>query len=93
MLAYGTLSNQPLVISPRLLMTTSSKVEGFWLGSFMSGVSLPFKLRLVHRLTNLIQTGVLSTEIARTCSLDQIQDAVKAAEDSTVAGKVLMRIS
>ena len=87
------LSNEPLVFSPIVLMTTSSKVEGFWLGSFMAGVSLPFKLSLVRRLTKLIQAGVLSTEIARTCTLDQIQDAVKATEDSSVAGKVLLRIS
>ena len=93
MLSYGTLSNEPFVFSPRVLMTTSSKVEGFWLGSYMSGVSLPYKLSLVHRLTRLIQAGVLRTEIARTCTLDQIHDAVKAAEDSSVAGKVLLRIS
>ena len=93
MLAYGTLSNEPLVFSPRVLMTTSSKVEGFWLGSFMAGVSLPYKLRLVHRLTQLIQTGVLGTVIARTYTLDQIQDAVQAAEESSVQGKVLLRIS
>ena len=74
-------------------MTTSSKVEGFWLGSFMAGVSLPFKRSLVRRLTQLIQTGVLGTEIAGTCTLDQIQEAVKAAEDSSVAGKVLLRIA
>ena len=93
MLAYGTLSNEPLSFSPRVLMTTSSKVEGFWLGRFMAGVSLPFKLSLVRRLTKLIDAGVLSTEIARTCTLNQIQDAVKAAEDSSVAGKVLLRIA
>ncbi len=74
-------------------MTTSRKVEGFWLGSFMAGVSLPFKLRLVGRLTKLIQAGVLNTEIAHICALDQIHDAVQAAVDSSVAGKVLLRIS
>jgi NADPH2:quinone reductase len=93
MLVYGTLSNEPLCFSPRVLMTTGSRVEGFWLGGFMAGVSLPFKLSLVHRLTKLIQAGVLGTEIARTYTLDQIQDAVKAAEDSSVQGKVLLRIS
>ena len=93
MLSYGTLSNQPLVINPRVLLTNSSRVEGFWLGSYMSSVSLPFKLRLVYRLTQLIQAGVLSTEIAQTYTLDQIHDAVKAAEDSLVSGKVLLKIA
>jgi NADPH2:quinone reductase len=93
MLAYGTLSNAPLTFSPRVLMTTSGSVEGFWLGSFMASVSLPFKLRLVSRLTKLIQSGVLSTEIAEFKTLDQISDAVKAAEDSSVQGKVLLRLA
>lgn len=93
MLAYGTLSNSPLVFSPRVLMTTASSIEGFWLGSFMAGVSLPFKLRLVSRLTKLIQTGVLSTEIAQFKTLDQIGDAVRAAEDSSIQGKVLLRVA
>ena len=93
MLSYGTLSNQPLVINPRVLLTNSSRIEGFWLGSYMSSVSLPFKLRLVYRLTQLIQAGVLSTEIAETYTLDQIHDAVKAAEDSLVSGKVLLKIA
>jgi NADPH2:quinone reductase len=93
MLTYGTLSNEPIEFSPRVLMTTSASVEGFWLGSYMSNVSLLFKLRLVHRLTTLIQSGVLSTEIAQSFSLDQITDAVKAAEDSSVPGKILLRIS
>ena len=93
MLAYGTLSNEPLVVSPRFLMTTGSRVEGFWLGSFMSSVSLPYKLQLVHRLTKLIQTGVLNTEIARFCSLDEITEAVRSSEDSSVSGKTLLRVS
>ena len=93
MLAYGTLSNQPLVINPRVLLTNSSRIEGFWLGSYMSSVSLPFKLRLVYRLTKLIQDGVLSTEITQRFTMDQIKDAVKAAEDSSVSGKVLLKIA
>ena len=93
MLAYGTLSNQPLVINPRILLTSSSRIEGFWLGSYMSSASLPFKLRLVYRLTKLIQAGVLSTEISQTYTLDQIHDAVQAAENSSVSGKVLLKIA
>lgn len=92
MLAYGTLSGQPLQISPRMLMTVSSSVEGFWLGNFMNHTSLLFKLRLVRRLTKLIQSGVLSSDVAAEYSLDQIVEAVKSAEDSSRSGKTLLRI-
>lgn len=93
MLVFGTLSNQPLTFSPRELMTRSASIEGFWLGKFMNNVSLLFKLRLVRRLTGLIAAGVLATEIDETFGLDQAADAVKAAEESGRAGKVLFRIS
>lgn len=93
MLAYGTLSGQPLQFSPRTLMTVGSSVEGFWLGHFMNHTSLLFKLRLVRRLTKLIQSGILSSEVVATFSLDQIADAAKSAEDSSKSGKTLLRIA
>ncbi|MFO0975193.1 MAG: zinc-dependent alcohol dehydrogenase family protein [Planctomycetaceae bacterium] len=94
MLAYGTLSGQPLQFSPRTLMTVGSSVEGFWLGNFMKGVGLPFKLSLVRRLTRLIQSGVLSTEISGSWTLETVADAVVAAEKTTQSarGKCLLRI-
>jgi NADPH2:quinone reductase len=93
MLAYGTLSGEPLSFSPRSLMTVGSQLEGFWLGRFMEQASLPYKLKLVKRLTSLIQSGVLSSEISATFPLGQIQDAVRSAEDSTVRGKSLLRMA
>jgi len=91
MLAYGTLSGQPLSFSPRTLMTVGSSVEGFWLGNFMQQRGLLFRLGLVRRLTRLIRSGILSTQIAGTWPLDQATTAVRAAEDSTVAGKCLLK--
>ena len=91
MLVYGTLSNEPLAFSPRVLMTTGSRVEGFWLGGYMMSIGLLSKLRLVNQLTNLIQSGVLQTHIAQTYTFDQITAAVEASEDSSVQGKVLLR--
>jgi len=91
MLAYGTLSGQPLSFSPRTLMTVGSSVEGFWLGNFMQQRGLLFRLGLVRRLTRLIRSGILSTQIAGTWPLDQAATAVRAAEDSTVASKCLLK--
>lgn len=92
LLLYGTLSNADLQFSPRTLMTVGSRVEGFWLGKFMNGVSLPFKLLLIRRITGLIRDGVLASTIRRTIPLDQITEAVTAAEDSSQEGKILLRI-
>lgn len=92
MLAFGTLSSQPLQFSPRTLMTMESRVEGFWLGNFMNNTSLLFKLSLVRKLTSLIQSGVLSSEIAESFPLEQVTRAVKSAEDSSRVGKTLLRL-
>jgi NADPH:quinone reductase-like Zn-dependent oxidoreductase len=92
MLAYGTLSGQPLSFSPRTLMTVGSSVEGFWLGNFMLKRGLLFRLGLVRRLTRLIRSGILSTEIAGTWPLEHAAVAIRAAEDSAVSGKCLLKI-
>lgn len=92
LLAYGTLSGQPLSFHPRTLMTAGSSVEGFWLGNFMAEQGLLFRLNLVRRLTRLIRSGVLHTEIGGEWGLDKVQVAVQAAEDSAISGKCLLRI-
>ena len=64
----------------------------FWLGNFMNKTSLLFKLGLVRKLTNLIQSGVLNSEISQKFSLDEVRQAVISAEDSSKLGKTLLKI-
>ncbi|MBL8819317.1 MAG: zinc-dependent alcohol dehydrogenase family protein [Planctomyces sp.] len=92
LLVYGTLSNQPLVFSPRTLMTHGSTVEGFWLGIHMAEKTLPGKLMLIRKITQLIKSGVLGSSIRKTFPLEQVTDAVREAENSQ-QGKVLLKIS
>lgn len=89
MLAFGTLSSEPLQFSPRTLMKNSLTIEGFWLGRFMERQNLFFKLRLVRRLTKLIRTGILTTEIAQTFGLDQVDRAIECATTPGAGGKTL----
>ncbi len=90
MLLFGTLSEQPLNVLPRTLMANNVSVQGFWLGNFMDSKSLFFKLSLVRKITKLIQQGVLTTDVANKFTLDQIQDAVKSAEQRNRSGKALL---
>lgn len=92
LLAFGTLSNQPLLFSPRVLMTTGSSVEGFWLGHFMDQKGLIFKLRLVRQLTRLIRNGVFASRIAAHRSLSEISNAVRDAGRDGSCGKVLLTL-
>jgi len=93
MLLFGTLSNQSIDFSPRTIMEQDASVSGFWLGNFMAKQSLLFKLKLVRRITGLIQSGILATEIGARYSLDQVTDAVSAAADQGVDGKVILTCS
>lgn len=93
MLVYGALSDEPVQASPRTLITYSAIVEGFWLARWMMEQGILSKLRLVRRITQLMRSGVLVSDIAAAYSLDQIQEAVRAVETPGRRGKVLLRIA
>ena len=92
MLVFGTLSEQPIQISPRTLMTNNVQVEGFWLGNFMDTKGLLFKLKLVRRITRLINEGVLASEVTDRFSLDRVKEAVQSTERPNRVGKSLIVI-
>ena len=93
LLVYGTLDDSPLEFSSRQLMTVGSRVEGFWLSLWMQKQGLFGKLKLVQKITSLMQAGILVSEVSETFPLEQITDAVRLAEKPGRAGKVLLRIS
>lgn len=91
MLAYGSLSGAPLQFSPRDLMTPGASLEGFWLGNFMEKQPLLKKLSLVRTITKLVLDGTLASEIGSTFPLEEVEQAVNAAEASN--GKTLLQIA
>ncbi|MBI1347773.1 zinc-binding dehydrogenase [bacterium] len=90
LIAYGTLSSEPLSFSARHLMTTGSRVEGFWLSRYMATQGLLAKLKLIGELGKLIQAGVLSSQVDASFPLDQVCQAVTASEAPGKSGKVLL---
>ena len=91
MLAYGSLSGEPFQFSPRELMTPGASLEGFWLGNFMEKQTLLKKLSLVRKITKLIVDGTLASEIASVFPLEEIEQAIHDAENSS--GKTLIQIA
>jgi len=92
LILYGTLSGDPLPLSPRDLIASSAIVEGFWLGNWMARQNLIGKLKLVRTLTGLILDGVLASEVGRAFSLADIQEAVRTAEKVGRGGKALLKM-
>jgi NADPH:quinone reductase-like Zn-dependent oxidoreductase len=92
LLLYGTLSGEPMTIDPRSIMAAGSRVEGFWLSNWVRAQSTLGMLRLFRRIHKLMAAGVLTTEVASTFPLAEIQSAVRQAEAPGRAGKVLLRM-
>jgi NADPH:quinone reductase-like Zn-dependent oxidoreductase len=92
LIIYGTLSGEPLPVSPRELIASSATMEGFWLGYWMARLSLPGRLLLVRTLTGLILEGVLASEVGQSFPLEKIAEAVRDSEKVGRGGKVLLKI-
>jgi NADPH:quinone reductase-like Zn-dependent oxidoreductase len=92
MLVYGTLSGEPMPLDPRVLMVGQKRIEGFWLSEWTRAQGAFTMLKLFRRIKALLRAGVLTSEVAASFPLEQIQDAVRQAETPGRQGKVLLRM-
>jgi NADPH:quinone reductase-like Zn-dependent oxidoreductase len=93
LLVYGTLSEEPLRLSPRVLMVGQKRVEGFWMSEWTRAQGILTMLRLFRQVGRLFRAGVVTTEVGSTFPLEQIQNAVRLAATPGRHGKVLLRIA
>jgi len=90
LLIYGTLTREPIVIDPRLLIVGAKRVEGFWLSEWVRRQHVLTMLRLTRTIRDLMRAGVLTSTIGATFSLDEIQKAAAQAAQPGRQGKVLL---
>lgn len=91
LVVYGALAaDQPLQATARRLIMGSKRVEGFWLADWVRGKNPLTMLRLLRRVGGLIQEGTLASAIERSYSLENIREAVTAAETPGRQGKILL---
>jgi NADPH:quinone reductase-like Zn-dependent oxidoreductase len=91
LLLYGTLSDKPLEVEPRLVISGPRVIEGFWLGHWMRHRSIPSALLLFREIANLIRQGVLRSEIGQSYPLDELKAAAQHAQVVARQGKVLLK--
>lgn len=91
MIMYGALSGGPTSVDPRVLITGSKSVEGFWLSDWAAKSSVFAKLRLVRTIRSLMREGVVRTEVSAGYSLDRVGEAVRHAAADGKGGKVLIQ--
>jgi len=92
-LLYGVLADQTIDVDPRLLITGSKCVQGFWLADWIRLQNIPTMLRTFRRVRKLMAGGVLKSDIAGVYSLDECQKAMQHVQSSGRGGKVLFKIS
>ncbi len=93
MLVYGALAaDQSMQITSRRLILGSKTIEGFWLSDWVKSKSPLRMLRLLRKVGGLIKEGLLRTDVAAVYNLDQIKEAVQAAETPGRQGKVLLKM-
>ena len=93
LLLFGSLSGEALQVSSRDLLTETNRIDGFWLARWMNRRSLPNRLSLVRKVSQLMQQGVLVNDVGRCYSLEEIKDAVQESEKPGRRGKTWLKIA
>jgi NADPH:quinone reductase-like Zn-dependent oxidoreductase len=92
LVVYGTLSEEPLSVPPRLLMAGDRRVEAFWLSNWVARQGPLTMLRLFRQVRRLLADGVLRSDVGAAFPLDQVREAVREADRPGKRGKVLLRM-
>jgi NADPH:quinone reductase-like Zn-dependent oxidoreductase len=91
-LLYGTLSNEPIPLDPRMLIGGQRAIEGFWLSEWVKQQGVIRMLGLFRQITALMRAGVLTTPVAATYSFEQLPQAIEHVERSARGGKILLKV-
>jgi NADPH2:quinone reductase len=93
MLVYGTLSNEPIALDPRVLMVGQKAIAGFWLSEWIRSQGVFAMLKLFRQVQQLMRQGILTTEVSGTHALEDYQRALTQAQAVGKTGKVLLKIA
>src|SRR5262245_60159956 len=91
-LLYGLRSDQPIEADPRLMITYSTRIDGFWLSDWMPRQGILTMLGVFKLVKRLMSEGTFKIDVAATYPMDQIRDAAKHVQSNARGGKVLLRI-
>jgi NADPH:quinone reductase-like Zn-dependent oxidoreductase len=91
-LLYGSLTDEPVSIHPRLAIGNGVRVEGFWLAAWSKQQGVFTMLKLFRRVRALMREGVLQTQFAGIYPLEEVRKAVEHAAAPGKGGKVLLKI-
>lgn len=92
---YGLLGGQDLTYNGGLMIFREITISYFWLGPWMNTLTTEEKGKwvgtVVKDLASPDETSIFKSKIVKTFPLDQIEDAIKTAEEVASEGKVLIK--
>ena len=86
---YAKLSEQNISLDPRLLLRENKKVQGFYLGNYVSERTLLQNLRTVGKVKDLLSNHI-KINISARYSFDRLNEALDYYRRNMSAGKVLL---
>ncbi|KAH7703785.1 CRE-MECR-1 protein [Aphelenchoides avenae] len=86
---YGSMSGQPVQVSPRELIFKNVQVRGFLLKNFYEKASVEDRTETFAELVKMFKEGTLKTPSHSEHLLDNVVDAVKASSASTNSKQIL----
>lgn len=90
-LVYGTLAAPSCTMYSRDLMMPCARISGFFAGNWLAQKSLLQKLMILRNIARLSKAGVFTTPVDEVFGLDEFQQALEAASQSSRDGKVLFK--
>jgi NADPH:quinone reductase-like Zn-dependent oxidoreductase len=90
MVVFGAISGQPLTIDPGALLFRGASVRGWWLTHWFRTATPAQVAALFGAILPLVADGTLRAPIAAEYGLEDVRQAVAAAEGSERNGKILL---
>jgi NADPH:quinone reductase-like Zn-dependent oxidoreductase len=87
--AFGSMSGEPMIIDSGELIFRGLKAEGFWLSTHQSAPA--DTVRRIGELVQLVASGSLALPVAGTYAIEHAAEACAASVSAGRRGKVLIR--
>ena len=91
-IVYSALSQQKVQVSPDQLIFENKRVDGFWLGPWISNQNLIKIMRVWKRAQKQIPNS-LKSEIRKIYTIQEIKEAIHDYTSQMTGGKILLRMS
>jgi NADPH:quinone reductase-like Zn-dependent oxidoreductase len=91
LVVYARLSGHPIQVNPSDLIRLDKNIIGFQLGNYLSGKSIPYKLKFLGQVKKEMNES-LSSLVRRHFPMEEVNEAIALYRDHMSAGKVLLRL-